>query len=258
MIEYDDKLSRNTERMYLAPAIARQRLQTLDALNPRAGAKLLDVGCGPGLLVHDMAHAVGEGGQVIGVDMSQQMLDLAARRCAGLPQVRLESGSAEQLPLADSTVDGISCVQVLLYVPDPRQALAEMSRVLKPGGRLAIIETDWRGVLLHSSDPALSAKMLQAWDHAVPHPQLVPQLQGMLRQQGFTIERIEAIPIVSNDYNPQNFAAGSAEWMAELALAQGIVDPGEVQAWLADIAQLGAAGEFFFCVNRFLFIATHP
>ncbi len=86
MIEYDDKAARATERSYLSPEIVRQRLRTLAVLALRAGEHVLDVGCGPGLLAHDMALQVGRSGQVAGIDKSEAMLKLARQRCAHLSQ----------------------------------------------------------------------------------------------------------------------------------------------------------------------------
>ncbi len=63
MIEYDEKAARATERSYLSPEIVRQRLRTLAVLALRAGEHVLNVGCGPGLLAHDMALQVGTSGR---------------------------------------------------------------------------------------------------------------------------------------------------------------------------------------------------
>ena len=86
MITYDSKAASDIERSYLTPEIARQRMQTLEALALRAGERVLDAGCGTGLLVEQMAMAVGDSGQITGVDFSQDMLDMASQRCQELAQ----------------------------------------------------------------------------------------------------------------------------------------------------------------------------
>ena len=101
MIEYDEKAARATERSYLSPEIVRQRLCTLAVLALRAGEHGLDVGCGPGLLAHDMALQVGTSGRVAGIDKSEAMLKLARQRCAHLSQVKLSQGEAENLSADD-------------------------------------------------------------------------------------------------------------------------------------------------------------
>ena len=162
MIAYDEAEARKTDRAYQTPDVIRQRMRTLEALQLKAGEFVLDVGCGSGLLAHDMATLVGAGGRVIGVDTSQDMLVLAERRCADLPQVHLKQSKGENLPEDADSFDAVTCVQVLLYLSDVPASLSEMCRVLKPGGRIAIIETDWRGTVLNSFDDSLTRIILAA------------------------------------------------------------------------------------------------
>ena len=93
------------------------------------------MGCGPGLLVHDLAVEVGPKGHVVGVDTSLPMLRLAERRCADLRQVELVEGAAANLAADDATFDAVACIQVLLYIADVDDVLEELHRVLKSGGR---------------------------------------------------------------------------------------------------------------------------
>lgn len=101
------------------------------------GERVLDVACGTGLVTLAAARAVGPGGQVMGVDIAERMVD-ALRGCAaaaGLPQVVAARMDAEQLALPDGSVDVVLCALGLMYLPDPVQALREVCRVLRPGGR---------------------------------------------------------------------------------------------------------------------------
>ena len=95
MITYDQTEAEKTDRTYLTPDVTRQRMRTLEALQLKAGEFVLDVGCGTGLLAHDMATLVGAGGRVVGVDNSQDMLMLAEQRCADLPQVHLKQSDLQ-------------------------------------------------------------------------------------------------------------------------------------------------------------------
>ena len=85
----------------------------------------------------------------------------------GLEHVRLQQGSIETLPFEDASFDAVSCTQTLLYVEDMDKALREIYRVLKPRGRIAIIETDWSGAIINSLDQAMTDKIFNAWDLAV-------------------------------------------------------------------------------------------
>ncbi|MDD4866356.1 MAG: methyltransferase domain-containing protein [Mycobacterium sp.] len=104
---------------------------------PRGGIAL-DVGSGPGNVTASLARAAGPEGLALGVDISEPMLARAVRREAG-PQVGFIRADAQRLPLRDDTVDAVVSIAVLQLVPDPGAALAEIARVLRPGGRLAIM-----------------------------------------------------------------------------------------------------------------------
>jgi SAM-dependent methyltransferase len=256
MMEYDEKAARATERSYLEPEIVRQRIRTLDALALRAGERVLDVGCGPGLLAHDMALQVGVAGRVVGVDKSEAMLKLAQQRCAHLSQVEFKQGMAENLCAEDQSFHALACTQVLLYVPDVKQALSEMRRVLKPGGRIAVIETDWRSTVLTSNEQALTRKITAGWDDAVPSPNLPVQLGPLLREFDFTAIRVEAIPVLNTSYSADSFSAAMAKTVAAAAQERGLVSEAEARTWLDDLKRLEQARAYFFCVNRFLFSAV--
>lgn len=254
--EYGEKESRHTERVYLAPEVVRQRMRTLEVLFPQIGEHVIDVGCGPGLLVHDLAIEVGPQGHVLGVDTSAPMLKLARRRCADLPQVELVESDATDLLADAAAFDAAACVQVLLYIEDPDQVLAEIHRVLKPGGRVLLMETDWRGMVVSSEDQALTAKMVAAWDRKVPSPNLPVRLGMLLRSHGFKAVAVEAFPILSTVYRRDGYSVGMLAQFAKLAGEDGTVSETDSRNWLDGIKRLGSESAYFFCVNRFLFSAV--
>ena len=104
---------------------------------PRDGVAL-DVGCGPGNVTASLARAAGPDGLALGVDISKPMLARAVRAQAG-PQTGFMLADAQQLPLRDETVDAVVSIAALQLIPDPHKALTEMGRVLRPGGRLAVM-----------------------------------------------------------------------------------------------------------------------
>ncbi|MBV8967394.1 MAG: methyltransferase domain-containing protein [Mycobacteriaceae bacterium] len=110
----------------------------IDWLAIPAGGTALDVGCGPGSVTAALAGAAGRGGLAVGVDISRPMLARAVQAHAG-PQTGFLRADAQRLPLRDQTVDAVVSIAVLQLIPDPASALAEMSRVLRPGGRLAVM-----------------------------------------------------------------------------------------------------------------------
>jgi SAM-dependent methyltransferase len=112
----------------------------LDKLNPESGETVLDIACGPGTVTRLAAQRVGPKGRVIGCDLSPAMLELARSKNSidgGAPVDYLEC-PADALGVADDSIDLVTCQQGLQFFPDRDAALAEMRRVLRPGGRLGI------------------------------------------------------------------------------------------------------------------------
>jgi SAM-dependent methyltransferase len=125
-----------------AQALSRRLLtvmqQPTEWLNIPPGGIALDVGCGPGSVTASLGRAAGPDGLALGVDISEPMLARGVRAEAG-PQIGFLRADAQRLPLRDETVDAVVSIAVLQLVPDPAAALAELARVLRPGGRLAVM-----------------------------------------------------------------------------------------------------------------------
>jgi SAM-dependent methyltransferase len=111
------------------------RRAILDALALKPGDRLLDIGCGGGLLLRD---ALASGATVTGLDHSEDMVRLARER---VPQAEVVDGRAEQIPFDDGSFSAIAMSIVFFFLPDPVKALRECRRALARGGRLAIYTT---------------------------------------------------------------------------------------------------------------------
>ncbi len=112
------------------------------------GGVALDVGSGPGSVTAALARAAAPDGLALGVDISEPMLARAVRAYAG-PQTGFLRADAQRLPLRDETVDAVTSIAVLQLIPDPVATLKEIARVLRPGGRLALmVPTAGRGARL--------------------------------------------------------------------------------------------------------------
>jgi demethylmenaquinone methyltransferase/2-methoxy-6-polyprenyl-1,4-benzoquinol methylase len=120
----------------------RWRAAALKALRPRPGDTVLDLACGTGLNVPYILEKIGPGGRLIGVDCTRAMLKQAQRKVARhrWGSVALVEGDAERLPLVGASCDAVLCSYGMVIIPDYRRALAEAARVLKPGGRLVLLE----------------------------------------------------------------------------------------------------------------------
>lgn len=258
MVEQIHNTPASLNRSYGAPELVNQRRVTLEQLGLRAGEDVLDVGCGSGFLTLELARAVGESGSVAALDLSGDMVDAARERCRGLAQVTFGQGNVTALPMPPDSYDAVTCTQVLLYVEDVETALAQMVRVLRPGGRLAVLETDWRGVVMNSADPGLTDAVYRAWDDAVPSPNLPVRLEPLMRAAGLRDIRVTAIPLLNTEFDPGLFSVSSLDWLGSNAVRQGAVTQKESRRWREGLERLGREGEYFFCVNRFLFVGHKP
>lgn len=251
-----DAQARRVEALYLTPDIVRQRDVTIARLDARAGERVLDVGCGPGLLVERIAASVGDRGEARGVDLSDAMVVRARERCAGLDRVGFDSASATALPFDDGRFDAVVCTQVLEYVPDVDRTLAEFRRVLRPGGRVLLIDTDWESCVWASGDEERMRRMLAAWNLHCPHPHLPRVLGPKLARLGFRIDAIEAVPIVNAMFDADNYSGGMMPIIAAFAVRHGGVEEFDARAWQDDLLALRTRGESFFSLDRHLFLAT--
>jgi demethylmenaquinone methyltransferase/2-methoxy-6-polyprenyl-1,4-benzoquinol methylase len=123
------------ERVLALGTGARYRRMALQRAGLRAGDKVVDVGIGTGLVAREALGLIGSTGSLVGVDPSPGMLGQVS-----LPGVQLKVGRAEQLPCEDNSADFLSMGYALRHVSDVGQTFAEFHRVLRPGGRLVILE----------------------------------------------------------------------------------------------------------------------
>jgi ubiquinone/menaquinone biosynthesis C-methylase UbiE len=122
------------------PLITRARLRRV--LEPTSGERMLEVGPGTGYYTLDLAEWVGPEGQIDIFDLQREMLDHTVRRARerGIVNVRDTQGDARELSYDDASFDAVVLVAVLGEIPDPDAAMAEVARVLRPGGRLVVGE----------------------------------------------------------------------------------------------------------------------
>jgi ubiquinone/menaquinone biosynthesis C-methylase UbiE len=137
-------------------ATRRLRAWERDRLALTPGERLLDVGCGLGEAALALASDLGDRGEVVGIDKSEQMLQVArsnarSARC----RVRFTTGDAGSLDEPDDAFDVARSERTLQWLASPDAAIAEMVRVVRPGGRISLIDTDWSTFRIDVGDDAL-------------------------------------------------------------------------------------------------------
>jgi ubiquinone/menaquinone biosynthesis C-methylase UbiE len=156
------------------------------------GARVLDVGCGPGTITLDIAGRVARG-EVIGIDASADVIAQAQQDAKGFDNVTFATGDVYALDFPDASFDVVHAHQVLQHLPDPVGALREMRRVCKPDGVIAARDGDYAAFTWYPHDPALEAwqtlyreiaranrgepdagRFLLAWAHAAGVTEVTP------------------------------------------------------------------------------------
>jgi ubiquinone/menaquinone biosynthesis C-methylase UbiE len=219
-------------------------------LNLEPGVRLLDIGCGTGDDARAMAELVGPNGRVVGVDNSQAMITEAEKRAAGQPlSVEFRVADALHLPFPDDSFDGVRADRSPMHMPDPRQALAEMVRVVKPDGRVVVYEVDFETLVLDVDEKALARKMVRCWCDGFRDGWLGRRFPWMFRQVG--LKEVTTVPHVLV-LTPALAQLLVGETTVNRAVAQGTLTPAEGQAWLAHLDEVQRQGRFFSTMTGFL------
>jgi arsenite methyltransferase len=255
---FSESTSRRVEATYSTPDVVAQRRLIRSALDLKPGEDVLDIGSGPGFLACEMAETVGPAGSVTGLDASDAMLAMASARARSRPPgsapVEFRAGLATILPYPDHSFSAVVCTQVYEYVADMPAALAEAHRVLRPGGRLLVLDTDWDSIVWRSSDPDRMRRVLTAWDEHLADPHLPQRLTGLLSGAGFSVPSCQVIPLLNVGYDVDTYSAGLIGFVTAFLTGRPGVPAGELTEWAQDLRGLGAG--YFFSLNRYLFMAT--
>lgn len=175
------------ERMLLAP-----------------GAAVLDVGCGPGTDTIPLAQRVGEGGRVAGVDQDAAMVAEADRRAAAAGvggRVEHRRADATSLPFAADAFDAVRCERLFMHLQQPEQALAEMVRVARPGGRVVVMDTDWGTRSVDSAETELERRMARVLaEVCLANGYSGRRLYGMAVRAELAELRVDLVPLYVTDY----------------------------------------------------------
>jgi SAM-dependent methyltransferase len=194
-----------------------------------ANSRLLDCGCGPGSISCDFAKIL-VSGSVEGIDIEQSQIDIARARATeqGLINATFSVGSIYALPFPDSSFDVVFAHAIFEHISTPEQALAEMLRVLAPGGLVAIRSPDWGGFIVGPEITGLQGAIDSYADLQIANggdTHIGRKLPRLLRTAGFDTVRFSATYDCSQ--SPSIIAA-------VLALRLGEADATAVRSWSAD------------------------
>ena len=202
------------ERYMVPPLFAPSAQRLLDAAAPKPGERVLDVGCGTGIVARGAARRLAGGGAVVGLDASPPMLAVAraASARAGLA-VEWREGRAEALPFPDGAFDLALCQFALMFFGDRPRALAEMRRVLAPGGRAAIhvFQTIGRHPFYEALDRSIALRLGTSAVQEIFCLGDADGLRALLAGAGFEGVAIEPGAVTARFPAPAEFLAGQID-----------------------------------------------
>jgi len=258
-LAYDREASARLERAYTTADVQEQRDAVRRSLEARSGETILDLGSGPGILACELAAEIGPNGRVMAVDISPEMNAMASRRVAeaGLnDRIEIVQSDVGRLDFPDASFDAAVSTQVVEYVADVDSVLKELRRVLRPDGRVVLLDTDWDTLVWSARDDALNDRILAVWRDHAPHPSLPRTLGPQLRACGFEVGEVFALTLLNTSYSADTYSYHLARLIADFVRSKHSVAEDELATWLADLAALNEDGAYFLSLNRYGFSAT--
>lgn len=246
------------------PAVQRLRAWEREHLGTAAGDHVLDVGCGPGDVLAGLAAVVGPTGRAVGIDASEHMVTAAAARAEreGVT-IELEVGDAAALRFDDATFHAVRCERTLQWVADPAAAVREFARVTRPGGRVCVIDTDWRTLLIDHPSPDLLRRFIETMA-AVRGDQITvgARLVNLLRDAGLQDIDAGAETHMWLEWNPDESIAPSGmiplRFVADDLVEQGLLDSSEAEQMISQFEQSARDGRFFVSLTMFAAAGAKP
>jgi SAM-dependent methyltransferase len=229
--------------------ISRLRAWSLAVLGLRPGERVLDVGSGTGEHARLLAEAVGEKGEAIGLDPNEGMRGEAARRA---PKARFVDGNAYDLPFPDDSMDAVTCERLFQHLADPDLATREIARVLRPGGRVIITDTDWGTAIIHPGDPDISSVITEAMRGGIANPFAARRLPGHVKRAGLTLDDIGTQALVQS---PSAATGPLVRMLGRMAVDRGVIDAEGCEQFLKDLAAGADSGDFHMSVTMFAVLA---
>ncbi|MBV1906434.1 MAG: methyltransferase domain-containing protein [Pseudomonadales bacterium] len=226
-------------------------LAPLDLSN---GMTVVDFGCGPGFLAMEMARKVAETGKVYGLDLNARFVSEANDKAKsdGLKQMEFICLKSESIPLETDSIDRLFCKNVLEYVPDALSTLQEHHRILKTGGKIQILDSDWGFVIVEPWGKNTTDDFFNAAAAAFKEPHIGRKLPALLNKAGFKNIDIKLAPFIDRKGHSLNVLTNMVSYIDTFKSK----DKSEVNTLMGDIDKAIANGDYLFILPQFVITAV--
>ncbi len=225
----------------------RSRFYDLAGIVP--GRRVLDVGCGTGADARAIAVLVAPGGSVLGIDPSEVLLLEARRRTHREIPARFERASGENMPVSSGSMDRAVAIGTLSHIREPQPVIAEMVRVVRPGGRVALFDRDMGTFVIDASDRKVTRAVFSCHSEGVSGMDAGRRLHALLKGARLRCVQTFALPLVDTGFS--SYFRFVVDRYPDRAVQDGIITAEQAEAWRRDIRSRAERGVFFGSVTYF-------
>lgn len=234
------------------PRFLQLRETLCEELHLQPGERVLELGCGPGMLLEPLYQRVGPTGKIDGLDLNPHFIRVADRRVEMLEieNATFTTGDCHTLPYDDETFDAVVAEKLLMHVAPIRRIIDEMSRVLVPGGRVVMADYDPFTVMVAGPDPSITARVMASASRVYASPMAARETAVTCVQTGLYVENVRGYLQVFEDPDAPTVSGVPTVW-SEHATAGRQVDRGTARRWLK-MVELAASEKRFLISIPFL------
>ncbi|MCI0411905.1 methyltransferase domain-containing protein [bacterium] len=259
--EFDENVASQLGRLFQTESIRKLRHDYFTFFDVQPAEHVLDVGCGTGANAVALAEFLQGACRITGIDSSEPMLAIARHQLRNSPyedRITYDSGDAHRLPYNDHTFDSVMMIQVLEYSKEPISLLRETMRVLKPGGKLFVADTDWDTIVWNSSFKERTRRIVLLWsDHEADGWQ-GRRIREYLIRSGFDRIQGELFHMSETSFAEGTYAFQLTNLITDYLIRSEKMSTEEIQEWVEDLRAKSAPGHFYFSLNRYAFVVHAP
>lgn len=246
-----ERLDRYEQMFRWSPAYAR----LLEPAQIEHGQVVADFGCGPGAMAVELAKQVGAGGHVHAMDVNAEFVARARKKAAAAgfsDRMTAHHLTGATIPLPDAALDRIVTKNALVYVDDPLATFCEFRRVVKPGGKVHAVDSDWATAIVEPVPLEQWRAFMQAACHAFRNPLIGRQMFGIAKQAGFSSVEVRVVTNPDTEGRYLNLVHNLAGYAREA----GTLGEGDIQAVVHRVERAVQDGTFLGVNPQFMVTAT--
>lgn len=242
------------------PVFIKMRDAYLSRMDLASCKRILEIGCGTGVVARALAQRSDFKGKIVGIDFSCALVD-AARKLAeqeGVSnRVEFRVGNSHSLDETDNSYDAVLAHTLVSHVTDPSAVIADAARVAVPGGTIAVFDGDYASLTFGAGDPVLNTTVTNAiLDAIVANPVVLRHLPQMLVASG--LELVDFLPGIYAEAGQGNFFISMAESYVPMAVNVELITSETGANWLSKQKAASDGGTFFGACNFHTYLARKP